>query len=85
MFIISKIISDGENNFTQNKYNKLQKISVFLIIFFLMLIYHYPFIKMKKSPPPRTLPGCKNVNIHHRKKMKIVWNLILEWVLLVIF
>ena len=22
-----KIISDGENNFTQNKYNKLQKIS----------------------------------------------------------
>ena len=29
MFIISKIISDGENNFTQNKYNKLQKISVF--------------------------------------------------------
>ena len=27
MFIISKIISDGENNFTQNKYNKLQKIS----------------------------------------------------------
>ena len=25
-----KIISDGENNFTQNKYNKLQKISVFL-------------------------------------------------------
>ena len=27
MFIISKIISDGENNFTQNKYNKLPKIS----------------------------------------------------------
>ena len=27
MFIITKIISDGENNFTQNKYNKLQKIS----------------------------------------------------------
>ena len=28
MFIISKIISDGENNFTQNKYNiELQKIS----------------------------------------------------------
>ena len=27
MFIIVKIISDGENNFTQNKYNKLQKIS----------------------------------------------------------
>ena len=27
MFIISKIISDGENNFTQNKYNKLQKIN----------------------------------------------------------
>ena len=27
MFIISKIISDGENNFTQNKCNKLQKIS----------------------------------------------------------
>ena len=27
MFIISKIISDGENNFTQNKWNKLQKIS----------------------------------------------------------
>ena len=26
MFIISKIISDGENNFT-NKYDKLQKIS----------------------------------------------------------
>ena len=26
MFIISKIISDGENNFTQNKYNKFQKI-----------------------------------------------------------
>ena len=24
-----KIISDGENNFTQNKYNKLQKISAF--------------------------------------------------------
>ena len=27
MFIIVKIISDGENNFTQNKYNKLQKVS----------------------------------------------------------
>ena len=28
MFIISKIISDGENNFTQNKYTiELQKIS----------------------------------------------------------
>ena len=27
MFVISKIISDGEINFTQNKYNKLQKIS----------------------------------------------------------
>ena len=25
MFIISKIISDGENNFTQNKYNKYKK------------------------------------------------------------
>ena len=24
---LEKIISDGENNFTQNKYNKLQKIS----------------------------------------------------------
>ena len=28
MFIISKIIPNGENNFTQNAYNKLQKISV---------------------------------------------------------
>ena len=28
MFIIDKIISDGETNFTQHKYNKLQKISV---------------------------------------------------------
>ena len=28
MFIVSKIISDGDNNFTWNKYNKLQKISV---------------------------------------------------------
>ena len=27
MFIISRIISDGENYFTQNEYNKLQKIS----------------------------------------------------------
>ena len=27
MFIISKIISDVENNFTLNKYNQLQKIS----------------------------------------------------------
>ena len=27
MFIIGKIISDGETNFTQRKYNKLQKIS----------------------------------------------------------
>ena len=26
MFIISEIYSDGENDFTQNKYNKLQKI-----------------------------------------------------------
>ena len=26
MFIIGKIISDGETNFTQHKYNKLQKI-----------------------------------------------------------
>ena len=25
--LLEKIISDGENNFTQNKYNKLQKIS----------------------------------------------------------
>ena len=25
--LLVKIISDGENNFTQNKYNKLQKIS----------------------------------------------------------
>ena len=29
MFVISKIISDGDNNFTQNKYNKLQKICDF--------------------------------------------------------
>ena len=27
MFIISIIISDGENNFTQNKYNRVEKIS----------------------------------------------------------
>ena len=27
MFIIGKIISDGETNFIQHKYNKLQKIS----------------------------------------------------------
>ena len=27
MLIISKIISDGENNFTQNKHNNLQKTS----------------------------------------------------------
>ena len=27
MFTLVKIISDGENNFTQNKCNKLQKIS----------------------------------------------------------
>ena len=27
MFIIGKIISDGETNFTQHKYYKLQKIS----------------------------------------------------------
>ena len=27
MFIIGKIISDGETNFTKDKYNKLQKIS----------------------------------------------------------
>ena len=27
MFIIGKVISDGETNFTQHKYNKLQKIS----------------------------------------------------------
>ena len=27
MFIIGKIISDGETNFTQHKCNKLQKIS----------------------------------------------------------
>ena len=27
MFIIGKIISDGETNFSQHKYNKLQKIS----------------------------------------------------------
>ena len=27
MFIIGKIISDGETNYTQHKYNKLQKIS----------------------------------------------------------
>ena len=26
MFIIGKIISDGETNFTQHKYNELQKI-----------------------------------------------------------
>ena len=26
MFIIGKIISDGEINFTQHKYNKLQKV-----------------------------------------------------------
>ena len=26
IFIIGKIISDGETNFTQHKYNKLQKI-----------------------------------------------------------
>ena len=29
MFIISKIISDSENNFTQNKYNRVAKISAF--------------------------------------------------------
>ena len=27
MFIIGKIIFDGETNFTQHKYNKLQKIN----------------------------------------------------------
>ena len=27
MFIIGKIISDGETNFTQHKYNKLEEIS----------------------------------------------------------
>ena len=27
MFIIGEIISDGETNFTQHKYNKFQKIS----------------------------------------------------------
>ena len=27
MFIIGKIISDGETKFTQHEYNKLQKIS----------------------------------------------------------
>ena len=27
MFIIGKIISDGETNFTLHKYNKLQKLS----------------------------------------------------------
>ena len=27
MFIIGKIISDGETNFTQHKHNKLQKTS----------------------------------------------------------
>ena len=27
MFIIGKIISDGETNFTEHKYHKLQKIS----------------------------------------------------------
>ena len=27
MFIIGKIISDGETNFTRHKFNKLQKIS----------------------------------------------------------
>ena len=27
MFIIGKIISDGGTNFTQHKYNKMQKIS----------------------------------------------------------
>ena len=29
-----KIISDGENNFTQNKYNKFQKISAKFFFFF---------------------------------------------------
>ena len=28
--LLVKIISDGDNNFKQNKYDKLQKISVFL-------------------------------------------------------
>ena len=35
MFIISKIISDGENNFTENKNNKLQKICAKNKCFFL--------------------------------------------------
>ena len=34
MFIISKIISDVENNFTQNKHNKLQKMSAKNMCFF---------------------------------------------------
>ena len=34
MFILSKIISDGENNFTQNKYNKIKKISAKNMLFF---------------------------------------------------
>ena len=34
MFIIRKIISDGENNFTQNKYNKSQKITAKKSAFF---------------------------------------------------
>ena len=33
MFIIGKIISDGETNFAQHKYNKLQKISAKVQIF----------------------------------------------------
>ena len=35
MFIISKIISNGENNYTQSKYNKLQKIRAKNLCFFL--------------------------------------------------
>ena len=32
--LLVKIISDGENNFTQNKYKKLQKISATNKVFF---------------------------------------------------
>ena len=62
MFIISKIISDGENNFTQNKYNKLQKISAKIKCFFLQNKFKSANMGTCKSSHITTSTTCKSAS-----------------------
>ena len=52
MFIIGKIISDGDTNFTQHKYNKLQKICPELCYIHIPMLIYYFLIPSSGSLAP---------------------------------